>query len=118
MTSPTCPHCGAESTVPILGLGDKVGAVFKTLFRGGASVASFSNPGYLEQFESGKIEAVCTRCGRKLRAAPGPRPTAPTNATHGRSTAERLKELQELQAQGFVSEEEYVAQRRRILDEL
>ena len=118
MNTPTCPHCGAQSAVPILGLGDKVGSVFKTLFRGGASVASFSNPHYLEQFEAGQIDAVCTRCGRKFRAASGARPASSGGAPRSRSTADRLKELQELQAQGFVSADEYEAQRRRILDEL
>ncbi len=115
MTTPTCPHCGAQRAVPILGLADKVGSVFKSLFRSGTTMASFSNPAFVEQFEAGQIEAVCTRCGRKFRSDSGaPAVRQPPN----RSVMERLKELQELQAQGLISQDEFAAQRRRILDEL
>lgn len=116
MTTPSCPHCGAQRAVPILGLADKVGSVFKSLFRGGTTMASFSNPVFVKQFEAGLIEAVCTRCGRKFRTAPGV-PAAVRQAPN-RSVGERLKELQELQAQGLISQDEFATQRRRILDEL
>ncbi len=117
MTTPTCPHCGAQRAVPILGLADKVGSVFKSLFRSGTTMASFSNPAFVEQFEAGQIEAVCTRCGKRFRAASSTGPAAMRPA-QARSTAERLKELQDLHSQGVITQEEYDAQRRRILDEL
>ncbi len=119
MTSPACPHCGAESAVPILGLGDKIPSVFKSLFGRGASVASFSNAHYVAQFEAGQIEAVCTRCGKRFRAAgDARRPVA-----HGRSDtqaaiADRLRELDALRSQGLVTDDEYQTQRRRILNDL
>ncbi len=115
MTTPVCPHCGAESAVPILRLGDKIPSVFKSLFGRGASVASFANAEYVSQFEAGQIEAVCTRCGKRFRAAgetaqPRPQPQA--------AVADRLRELDGLREQGLVTDEEYRAQRRRILNDL
>ncbi len=120
MTLPTCPHCGAQSAVPLLGLTDKVGSVFRTLFgRGRAGVVSFSNAEFLAQFEAGHIEALCTRCSKRFRsdrsAGVAPRPTA---RAASRPMAERIRELEALRAQGVITPEEYLAQRRRILDEL
>ena len=47
------------------------------------------------------------------------RPTTPIPAaTPGRSTADRLRELDKLRAEGLVSDEEHEAARRAILDEL
>ncbi|HRF50553.1 MAG TPA: SHOCT domain-containing protein [Anaerolineales bacterium] len=115
MPTPTCPHCGAQSAVPILGLADKIGTVFKTLLARRAGVASFANADYLSQFEAGQIEAVCTRCGRRFRGMSREPVTArPAQA----AIADRLRELDALRAQGLITDDEYRAQRERILSEL
>lgn len=119
MTPPTCPYCNAQSAVPILGLADKVGSVFKTLFSRTAGVASFANADYVRQFENGQIEAVCTRCGKRFKSTadvnrPVPRAAAPPRP----AVAERLRELEALHSQGLVTDDEYREQRRRILADL
>ncbi|MCB9475889.1 MAG: SHOCT domain-containing protein [Deltaproteobacteria bacterium] len=50
-------------------------------------------------------------------AAPAPTPT-PVLPQEERTTAERLQELQNLHDQGLISDEEFEAKRREILDEL
>ena len=119
MSTPACPHCGAESAVPILSLGDKIPSVFKSLFGHGASVASFANDEYVEQFEAGKIEAVCTRCGKRFRATDRAQATTTHNRPETRAAvADRLRELEALRDQSLVTADEYQEQRRRILSDL
>lgn len=117
MTTPTCPHCGAKSAVPILGLGDKIPSVFKSLFGRGASVASFANAHYVRQFETGQIEAVCTRCGKRFRHNAPSQASAHVEPPKAAVT-ERLRELEALRSQGLITDDEYREQRRRILGDL
>ncbi|MBL8095207.1 MAG: SHOCT domain-containing protein [Anaerolineales bacterium] len=119
MTTPTCPHCGAKSAVPILGLGDKIPSVFKSLFGRGASVASFANAHYVRQFETGQIEAVCTRCGKRFKStADANRPAPRAAAAPRRAVTERLRELEALRSQSLITDDEYREQRQRILADL
>ncbi len=119
MTAPTCPYCNAQSAVPILGLADKVGSVFMTLFSRTAGVASFANTDYVRQFEAGQIEAVCTRCGKRFKSVADANRPAPRAAAAPRpAVADRLRELEALRSQGLVTEDEYREQRQRILADL
>jgi hypothetical protein len=47
--------------------------------------------------------------------APPPQAAAPAPATGGSSTIEQLKELGELKAQGILTEEEFAAQKAKLL---
>lgn len=49
------------------------------------------------------------------QAAPPPPPQAPAPAGGGSSTIDQLKELGELKAQGILTEEEFAAQKAKLL---
>lgn len=115
-TGVLCPHCGATTTVPLPGLGDKIGATFRLAFGRGGQDLSFRNPALLQQFNAGQIEALCTACRKKFRAQPEPVPQPVTRPA--RPAAERLRELEQLRAEGLMTEAEYQTKRREVLSEL
>ncbi len=86
----------------------------KAVFGRGSRDMSFANPSLLAQFEAGQIKALCTHCGRKFGWRGRAAPAAPL----GRSAADRLRELDALQAQGLITPDEYAAKRRDILNSL
>ncbi len=108
-----CPHCGSTATLPLPGLGDRLGAVFRTMFARRGSDLTFGNPELARKFDAGEIGAYCRGCRRRFRyqARPG-------EASAARSAGDRLRELERLRAEGLISDDEYRHKRAEILREL
>jgi len=113
MPTVTCPHCASTATLPLPGLGERMGLVFGK----GRAPVSFENAELWEKFKMGDLQALCKRCGKKFRfkAANAPAALPPQNT---RPAVERLKELEQLRAEGLINDEEYQAKRAQILGEI
>lgn len=110
-----CPHCHSTATVPLPNMGDKLGTVFSLAFRKPGKDLTFNNPELVRQFNAGQITAVCTACRKNFRRKPE---SGEVNAAPPRSATERLKELEQLRAEGLITSEEYQAKRSDILKDL
>jgi len=108
-----CPHCGSTATLPLPGLGDRLGAVFGTMFARRGSDLTFGNPELLRKFDAGEIGAYCRGCRRRFR-----RQAQPAEASAARPAGDRLRELERLRAEGLISETEYQSKRNQIINEL
>ena len=110
-----CPNCHSTATVPLPGMGDKVSSVFSLAFRKPGKDLTFNNLELVRQFNAGEITAVCTACRKTFRRKRG---EGEVRAASPRSAAERLKELEQLRAEGLITPEEYQAKRTEILGDL
>lgn len=109
----TCPHCASTATLPLPGLGERVGLVFGK----GRAPVSFENAELWEKFRAGDLQALCKRCGKKFRFK-AEATLAALPLKNGRPAVERLKELEQLRAEGLINDEEYKAKRTQILGEI
>lgn len=117
MPSVACPHCGSTATLPLPGLGDRLGAVFGAMFARRGGDLSFGNEALARKFDAGEIGAYCRSCRRRFtrRTRPAPTSAAPAAA---RPIADRLRELERLRAEGLITETEYQSKRNQIIEDL
>jgi hypothetical protein len=108
-----CPHCGSTATLPLPGLGDRPGAVFGAAFARRASDLSFGNPGLAQRFHAGENGAYGRGCRRRFT-----RKSGPSGASPAPSVTRRLADLEQLRAEGLISEAEYQSKRNQIINEL
>jgi hypothetical protein len=104
MTDPAilCPHCGSAAVVPLPALGDKLSSVFSLTWRRPGKDLSFNNPELAAQFHQAVPKAASP--------SPGAAPPRPAGA--------RLRELEQLRAEGLVTDDEYRHKRAEILKDL
>lgn len=114
MSTITCPHCGSTATLPLPGLGDRLGAVFSAAFARRGNDLTFNNPELLQKFNTGECGAYCRK--------PFTRRTKPdealTASLASRTTADRLRELEQLRVEDLINETEYQQKRAEVLKEL
>lgn len=111
-----CPYCGSAATLPLPGMAEKVSTVFGLAFARRGQDLSFNNPELARKFAAGQIDALCRTCRKRFnhrtRVADGPPPAA---AAATRSVADRLRELEQLRAEGLIADDEYLRKRAEIL---
>lgn len=115
MSLVTCPHCGSTATLPVPGLGDRLGAVFSALFARRGGDLSFANAELARKFNAGEIGAYCRDCRKRFMRNTRPVEASPAPS---RSAANRLRELERLRVEGLITETEYQSKRNRILKDL
>jgi hypothetical protein len=118
MASVTCPHCGSTATLPLPGLGDRLGAVFGAMFARRGGDLSFGNEALARKFNAGEISAYCRNCRRRFTRKTPPADAAPASAAPSRSLADRLRELERLRAEGLITETEYQSKRAQTIQDL
>lgn len=112
--SVACPFCGSSATLPLPGLGDKVGTVLGLAFARRGQDLTFGNHDLVRKFRAGQIEAVCKACRKRFHQRTAAAEAGPP-AGPARPAVERLRELEQLRAEGLLSEDEYRAKRADIL---
>lgn len=118
MPSVTCPHCGSTATLPVPGLGDRLGAVFGALFARRGSDLSFGNNELARKFDAGEIGAYCRDCRQRFTRRTLAGEAGQASAAPSRPAADRLRELERLRAEGLITETEYQLKRNQIIEDL
>jgi hypothetical protein len=115
-----CPYCGAKSVrigVGLHGLEEFMCCLFLCLLG--------LIPGII-YYVATEGTPRCSSCGRRIRIplrkaqslAPAPDKMPPTPSCEGQSVEGRLARLKQLRASGVITEQEYIARRQRIINEL
>lgn len=120
LTAIACPHCGSAATLPLPGLGDRLSAVFGAAFARRGNDLTFNNPELAQKFNTGECGAYCRNCRKRFtrQTKPDEAPTASPAPLASRTTADRLRELEQLRVEGLITDDEYNAKRAHILADL
>ncbi|MGQ0600604.1 MAG: SHOCT domain-containing protein [Anaerolineales bacterium] len=117
MSTISCPHCGSTATLPLPGLGDRLGAVFGAAFARRGNDLTFNNPELVQKFNTGECGAYCRNCRKRFTRQTKPN-EALTASPASRTTADRLRELEQLRVEGLINTEEYQQKRAAVLKDL
>ena len=81
---------------------------------------TFNNPEPVQKFNIGECGAYCRNCRKRFtrQTKPDEASTASPAPVASHTTADRLRELEQLRAEGLITETEYQYKRTEILKQL